>query len=214
MNKRSISYYPLILLIIFLHTCEKTAIKIDPVEPVYDTIFPKAYLPAYPGSHWTYLDQNDSTIISEVSGDYILDYYIEQEAAYISDTFYVPALNHIPLWGYEAHTGPISHGGSYPLTLVLNDTAEVGFSWSVAHWAGNENRRIILARDTMIQLSTNLTFSSVIVVKEYQSRPENVPEWWYKRYYAKDLGLIKEEYWFSYDSTYKSMDLLEYKINK
>lgn len=42
---------------------------------VYDTIYPLSYLPAYPGSNWDYINQNNDTS-SRVSGaDYVLDSY-------------------------------------------------------------------------------------------------------------------------------------------
>jgi hypothetical protein len=196
-------------------SCEKKGNEDPPKNELsYDTIFPKDYLPVYPGSYWKYLDEKEDTIMSQTSDHYLLDYYEYQTAGYISDSFFVPVLDNVPIWGYKAHSEPISHAGSYPFTLILNDTSNIGYNWQIAYWMGNENRRIIIAKDTIIQLSTSFKFDSVIVVKEYQSQPENVPEWWYKRYYAKYVGMIKEEYWFSYDSTYKIKELFEYFINR
>lgn len=180
--------------------------------PRYDTLFPKPYLPVYPGSWWKYLSEDADTLISSASDTYLTDYYEYSAAAVLSDSFYVPFLDNIPVWGYEAHTGAVSHAGSYPFTIVLYDTI-VGFNWQIAYWAGNENRRVILTRDTSVLLRTGLAFDSVIIVKEYQSLPVYVPEWWYKRYYAKNTGLIREEYWSAYDSTYHNKELARYFIN-
>lgn|SRR5574344_1313946 len=180
----------------------------------FDTIFPKSYLPVYPGSYWVYGNE-DGRIDSVFSADdYVLDYYQNPEAGYVSDTFYVPELDNVPIWGYEAHTGSVSHSGSYPFTLILSDTAEVGYDWIIAYWQGNENRRQIIAKDTTIQLASGAAFDSVIIVKEYQTLPINVLEWWYKRYYAKGVGLIKEESWFSNDSTCNNKELIGFKINR
>jgi hypothetical protein len=214
--KKSIHRIIMLILLIMIHfSCENKDNEDPPKNELsYDTIFPKYYLPVYPGSYWKYLDEKEDTVISQTSDYYILDYYEYPVAGYISDSFFVPVLDNVPIWGYEAHSGPISHAGSYPFTLILNDTSNIGYNWQIAYWAGNENRRIIIAKDTIIQLSTSFKFDSVIVVKEYQSQPENVPEWWYKRYYAKYVGMIKEEYWFSYDSTYNKKELFEYFINR
>jgi hypothetical protein len=216
MNKRNYFVFVLTVWIFIQLGCEKDYNGLNPQDDLveFDTIYPMTYFPTFPGSYWIYENENGSIDTSFTSNDYILDYYEYLSAGFISDSFYVPKLDNIPIWGYEAHTGTISHAGSYPFTLILNDTAKVGYNWVIAYWAGNENRRQIIAKDTVILLSTGNEFDSVIIVKEYQSMPDNVPEWWYKRYYAKEIGMIKEEYWFSYDSTYKSKELIDYKINR
>ncbi len=205
----------LLLTGVFLNSCEKNT-KDNSVILVshFDTIYPNDYLPVFPGSFWKYHTEAGNIQVSRTSDTYILDYFEIPEAAYASDSFYVPLLDSIPIWGYEAHTEPISHAGSYPFSKLLYDTVNVGFNWRIAYWAGNENRRMIIARDTVIQLFNGQNFDSVIIVREYQSLPYNVPETWHKRYYAKNVGLIKEEYWNSFDSSYQDKELTEYFINK
>jgi hypothetical protein len=222
MRKRNYFVIYIIVLIFIQLGCEKNNNGLKPQDEIveqdeivgFDTIYPKTYLPVFPGSYWIYKNKNGIIDTIFASNDYVLDYYTYSSVGYVSDTFFVPRLNNISIWGYEAHTGPYSHGGSYPFTLILNDTAKVGYNWVIAYWAGNENRRKIIAKDTLILLSTGNEFDSVIIVKEYQSMPYNVPEWWYKRYYAKGIGMIKEEWWSSYNSTYKIKELVDFKINK
>ena len=177
----------------------------------YDTIYPKAYLPVYPGSYWKYNVQKHDTIVSKTSESYILDFYIDPATGSNSDTFYITELDNIPIWGYMAHTGILfSSSDSYPFTMILNDTVNVGYSWRIFNLEGIEIKREIIAIDTTIQLTTNLAFDSVIIVKEYRLPSIEINEW-DKRYYAKNVGLIKEEH---YDTSFTIKEIYDYKINK
>ena len=192
------------------------AVPHPPIEdtiPNYDTIFPLSYLPVYPGSFWKYIDPFNDTIALLTDTAYILDFYEVGAAAYVSDTFYVPVYDGDPIWGYEAHTGPISHAGSYPLTRILSDSLPVGSSWVVHSWSGTVVRRKIIAKDTNIMIQ-NHEYSPTIVVEEYYSEGPLSYIWIARRYFTKNIGMIKEELFNMPDSTITTSYIINYHINK
>ena len=79
---------------------------------------PRSYFPAYPGSYWKYLDDNNDTITSSTLSNYCKDYYTS--GLDTSETYLVPFYDGTPIWGYEAHTGSVSYATSYPLTHLVN----------------------------------------------------------------------------------------------
>jgi len=129
----------------------------------YDTIFPLDYFPVFPGSYWKYVDSNNDTTIIKTDSSYQKDYYTIGSAAYMSDTFFVPVYNQIPIWGYEAHTGPISNSGSSPLTRILSDSLPVGSSWVIYSWSGTQVSRKIIAKDTTITISSNSYYQQLLL---------------------------------------------------
>jgi len=174
----------------------------------YDTIFPLSYFPAYPGSYWEYIDTDSNTSIKKTDPEYILDYYVL--AGYYSDTFYVPVYASTPIWGYAAHTGGTSYNGIQMFKTILSETEPVGYNWRIYFWSGQEVRRKIIAKDASIVIQ-NQVYEPTIVVLEYQ------PNWyWYevaKRYYTKDIGLVKEELYNNSGSIYLTRYISDYYIN-
>jgi hypothetical protein len=184
----------------------------NPTATSYDTIFPLNYFPVFPGSYWEYVDSNNDTTIIRTDSSYKKDQYTYGSAAFVSDTFFVPFYNNIPIWGYEAHTGPISNSGSYPLTTILSDSLPVGTNWVISNWTGTEISRKIIAKDTTIITSTSLYYPT-IVVEEYYSYGPPVYTWIKRRYYTKDIGLIREEIYDYPNATINSKELIGYFIN-
>lgn len=178
----------------------------------YDTIFPLDYFPVFPGSYWKYVDSNNDTTIIKTDSSYQKDYYTIGSAAYMSDTFFVPVYNQIPIWGYEAHTGPISNSGSSPLTRILSDSLPVGSSWVIYSWSGTQVSRKIIAKDTTITISSN-SYYPTIVVEEYYSYGPPYYIWIAKRYYTKNIGIIREDLYNSTDSTINTKQIIDYYIN-
>lgn len=195
------------ILIIILASCKKESDSgPGPVPQGYDTIFPLSYFPVYPGSYWVYVDSMLDTATIRTDSLYRLDHY------YTSDTFYVPIYEGTPIWGYEAHTGPISHSGSYPLTRILSDTLPVGSSWVIHHWMGTGISRKIVARDTGIIVFGN-KYEPTIIIEEYYSEGPPTYIWIARRYYTKDIGLIREDIYNSQDSATNTKLLIEYYID-
>ena len=75
---------------------------------------------------------------------------------------------------------------------ILDESSPVGSSWYIAQGSGTTYYRKITARDTTITIFGN-SYYPTIVVEEYC--PQGFPNtpWIYRRYYTKDIGLIKEE---------------------
>lgn len=204
-----------LLAISCLFACKKNESEPDnnPTNPnttSYDTIFPLNYFPAYPGSYWKYVDSNNDTTIIKTDTSYQKDSYTIGSAAYVSDTFLVPIYNQIPIWRYEAHTGPISHSGSYPLTRILSDSLPVGTSWAVYYWSGTGVSRKIIAKDTTITISSHSYYPTIVVEEYYSIGPPNYI-WIARRYYTKNIGLIKEE--LNDNSTINTKEIIDYFIN-
>jgi hypothetical protein len=206
-----------LLVITSMFACKKDESILDnnPTNPnttTYDTIFPLDYFPAFPGSYWKYVDSNNDTTIIKTDSLYQKDYYTIGSAAYASDTFFVPIYNQIPIWGYKAHTGPISNSGSYPLTRILSDSLPVGSNWIIYNWSGTQVSRKIMVKDTTITISSN-SYYPTIIVEEYYSNGTPYYIWIAKRYYTKNIGLIREDLYNSIDSTISTKKIIDYFIN-
>jgi hypothetical protein len=217
----------IVMAITFIYACKKDkGVPIDstPVHitststttpaittPSYDTVFPLSYFPVFPASYWKYSDSNGDTMTIRTDSLYQLDYYTVMGAP--SDTFFVPVYNNQKVWGYEVHSGPTSFSGSYPFKKILSETLAVGSSWNIYHWSGTSIDRMIMAKDTTINIFGN-TYYPTIVVKEYYGAggPPNYP-WIAKRYYTKNIGLVKEEIYNNQNSTVNTKQLITYFIN-
>lgn len=202
----------IVLLVTFMFACKKDNITSNNTNLSYNTIFPLDYFPVFPGSYWKYVDDNNDTIEYNTNSSYQKDAYTVGSAAYVSDTFLVPIYNGIPIWGYEAHTGPISNSGSYPLTRILSDSLPVGSNWVIYNWSGTAISRKIIAKDTTITISSNSYYPTIVVEEYYSSGPPSYI-WIAKRYYTKDIGLIREDLYNSLDSTTNTKHIIDYFIN-
>jgi len=179
----------------------------------HDTIFPLDYLPVFPGSCWRYVDSNNDTTIIKTDSTYRKDYYTLGISAFVSDTFFVPVFNKIPIWGYRAHTGPISNSGSYSLTRILSDSLDVGSSWVVYNWSGTQVSRKIISKDTTIKISFKSYYPTIVVEEYYSYGPPNYI-WIAKRYYTKGIGLIREDLFDVTDSSINTKQIVDYFINR
>lgn len=219
MIKKYLSFFT--ILIILVGACSKDANNIyDPVNTEgYDTIFPLSYFPVYPGSFWKYIDSNNDTILITTDSTYSKDAFAAGGASYFSDTFYVPRYNypgqynHTAIWRHEAHTGPISNAGSYPLTRILSDSLPVGNSWTIFNWAGTSVSRKIITRDTTIDI-LGTKYHPTIAIEEYYSHGPPTYIWINRRYFTKNIGMVKEESYNYSDSTHNEKLLIEYHIQQ
>lgn len=218
MNKNYLYLLSAMLTLAVLAACQKKSsvnnqiLTPAPPPPPYDTVYPLSYFPVYPGSYWEYTIDTGGIITIKTDSTYKKDAYTVGVAAYQSDTAFVPFYDGVPIWGYEAHTGPISHAGSYPLTQILSDTLTVGDHWIIASWQGNQISRKITAMNSSVTVSGN-TYSPTIVVEEYYSQGPPTYIWKAKRYYALNIGLVKEEINEPNTSTVYTKELTNYFIN-
>ncbi|MBK9379578.1 MAG: hypothetical protein IPM86_15770 [Saprospiraceae bacterium] len=216
-NQKTLIFLLILFVISCIFACKKDESIPDnnPTNPntaSYDTIFPLDYFPAFPGSYWKYVDSNNDTTLIKTDSSYQKDYYTIGSAAYVSDTFFVPIYNQIPIWAYEAHTGPISNSGSYPLTMILSDSLPIGSNWIIYNWSGTQVSRKIIVKDTTITISSNPYYPTIAVEEYYSYGPPNYI-WIAKRYYTKNIGLIREDSYNSIDSTINTKQIIDYFIN-
>ncbi len=179
----------------------------------YQTMEPLSYFPVYPGSHWEYMVNNNQLSIQYSVEEYQLDAYSHDINAFQSDSVYVPFYRGIPIWGYEAHTGPISHAGSYPLTRIVSETLSIGAHWIISSLSGTEVSRKIVDIDATLTIS-GTDYYPTIVVEEYYSQGPSEYIWIARRYFTKDIGLVKEELKDHNANTVQTKDLVSYFINK
>lgn len=170
-------------------SCKKDKVPPIVVPKTFDTLYPLSYLPVYPGSYWKYVDSNGDSTIDITNPTYELDCYTV--AGLASDTFYAPKYNDIYIWGYKAH----KFNGSYnqiPMQTILSENLAVGSHWQIFNEQGNTIYRKIIAKDTTITIF-GIDYYPTIGVEEYfQTGPIDFV-WSARRYYTKDIGLIKEE---------------------
>lgn len=206
-------YWSLFSMLIVIAACTKDVVP-DPVPnpPSYNTLEPFSYFPAYPGSFWKYVDSNGDTTLKETAPSYQADHYTFGSAAYVSDTFLVPFYDGIPIWGYEAHTGPISNSGSYPFTRIVSDSLPVGSSWFISYWSGTAISRKIIAKDTSLVINGN-TYAPTIAVEEYFSQGPSSYIWLARRFYTKNIGLVREDIFNTSDSTVNTKELIDFFVN-
>lgn len=194
-------------------TKKKGIVAQPQVSKAYDTIYPQSYFPVYPGSTWKYLDQNNNIALCKTDSVYKLDHYTNLK--FISDTFYVPFYQNTGVWGYEMHSGPYYNNSHYPFISILSETTNIGIYWHVSYVSignGYLLSRKVIARDTAIIVS-GTTYSPTIVTEDFFTMGPPYYTWIYRRYYTKNIGLVKEIQSSSTNTPITTLALLSYTIN-
>lgn len=188
-----------------------------------ETIKPKEYFPAYPGSYWTY--SNGETV--RTSEEYIktevynyirvTDPWMHLDGKYYpSDYLYLPTYNGQPILEYyviDSREGvlpkqPIIHANRFDYT-ILNPYSRYG--------------NIVLRTETIdtTLVVNGTTYSNVIItlqgfceeydLSDFPSESRNIE----KKYYAKDIGLIRVDLREEWDTTFRIVkEITEWHINK
>ena len=176
-------------------------------------VYPKEYLPAYPGSIWYYSNGD----VSKVHTNYVAHRY----QPYINSTEYtteklVPFIDNKYLYGYDITQNSMS----YPLKILLSES--VNKPW-IVDTVGAEKiyRETIQKIDSMYlrfpsdenPLDSALYYD-ILEVVEYLGSLDNT-KWNSKEYYSKNIGLIKVEINNPYDTLMPVVkkQLVQYKIN-
>jgi len=153
-------------------------------------IYPKEYLPAYPGSYWDYT--NGERILTSPS--YVGHSY-EASIGSIENTgkVYVPMYNDEYLYEYTI----TQNSTQYPTMKLLEE--KVGNAWTIREINGEAiKRQMVSAPDSLIipfppySNSVDSVFKNILVVVEFIDSL-GVERWNLKEYYAKDVGLIRVE---------------------
>ena len=192
----------------------------------YDKIEPLEYFPAFPGSYWIY-DNNDTL---KVEG---YEKYTYNSSFYTATDEYVTlVLPKLTLNGIFNQKDAFAYLKEYSLSkssnsnyrdpafielLSLIEGAEFTIS---APWQGSQMLGKTIKVDTSIFIGTK-KYENVIVTIHFDyacvsitgRSPENCA--FVKEYYAKNIGLIKRERRYHFDSTFvKDFQLIDYKINR
>lgn len=187
-------------------------------NPVYDTIKPLDYFPAFPGSYWIY--NNGDTL--RVEDNYKLCIYNHAYYLYPPDfdTLYLPKFLPNSIYGDVFIMGySITNHGSYkdpPFRGILSETE--GGCFYVASLVDSKVEGMTIKKDTSIMIN-NITYNNVIITIQYNTRfiSPCSPEVYagVKEYYAKGIGLIRREVRnFPFDTIYRvDCELLDYNIS-
>lgn len=182
--------YPIIFLIIFV-SCQKEKQK------DYETIVPLSYLPVYPGSSWTYLNENGDTVKQFTLPEYQLHSYKSYKLfGNNTDKVYVPFWNGVPVYGYSSPlvtTSPAWTDYYVGLKQVGYLSETPGQSWVLFSSQYEKFFRTVVNIDTTVTVNT-ITYNHVITVYDSAKfigrinfRLSEI------NYFAKDVGLIQQD---------------------
>ena len=150
-------------------------------------IYPKDYLPAYPGSYWDYSNGERSSVDPEYQ---LHNYETSVSSSVKSSTVYVPKVDGQYLYEYSI----TQNSTVYPIKKLLEETVSTK-PW-VVNVVNGENiyRQTIKVGDSLIVKypDKDSLFRQVIVVVEFIDSL-TVDRWSVKEYYAKNVGLIRRD---------------------
>lgn len=168
------------LLILSFASCKKNT----EIEYVY----PKAYLPAYPGSYWDYT--NGERVLT--SKEYVEHQYEESiNSNQKTPKKYVPQYMGQYLYEYDV----TQNSTTYPLKKLLDE--EVGKSWEVNKINNQKIFRKIIEKKAEMRIPfppfnkpIDSLIKDILVVVEYIDTLGE-ERWNSREYYAKNIGLIR-----------------------
>ena len=183
-------YLIIILAITVISACKKE--QVVESQPQYATILPLSYFPTFPGSYWTYEDTFGDTTHFTTSPDYILDAYFTSYGV-LSDSAYVPYYNGQAIWWYSYDINFAQYqGGFSSLERMLSDSLVTGSTWTISSQANTKIHRQIKNSDTTVEIN-GIFYSPTIVVDELYEVSSLFTQMTDRRFYTKDIGLIKHE---------------------
>lgn len=188
-----------------------------------DTIFPKEYLPVYPGSYWEYDDGSIETVGNNYEKVGVFNYLRTPppwwqghgNPYWPNDSIYVPVWNGNPILEYDR----INTDEYYiPLIPIINENI---FEKTVLEQDHRIWGTVIMtvAVDTVILVGETI-FNDVIVtlqgwgfINDFDQFPENFTGL-KKKYYAKEIGLIRFDETAWNDNTFKIVkQIVNWEIN-
>lgn len=205
-----------ILFILFLTKCKKeTDVSIPSSNiPIYDTAKIESYFPAYPKSYWKYLTLSGDTIIHQCSPTYnLVSNYNPINNPFDTIKYYASLYDSMIVKGYHLNLGSHSYHESgwktlLPDSLYINNLFQECYFWPTTYQSGK-----IVAIDTSIIIKNHL-YSNVIIVEEYTGPGIGAIKYG-KTYYAKNIGIIKQEQVKIPSDTIQFMaELIDYKIGE
>jgi hypothetical protein len=197
------------LFVILLISCDNPPNSSEP--PVYDTLFPLSYFPAYPGSYWKYVDINGDTTVSSTDSVYHLDSYQVYPDLPVNYAI-VPVYDGKPVWGYSLHSESPSSSLFHEKLRPVLKTGPINTYWDIYHDHLFSTRRMLVATDTTVVIGSTSYYPTLVVMEYWLDESFFFQDTLYKRYYALDVGLIKEEI-YTEDSISNIRTIVDYQIN-
>lgn len=170
----------------------------DVPQALNSIVAPSRFLPAYPGSWWSYSD--GSTISTSanyvtsgvLSGNWDANHGVDR--CCMVAVLKLPVYDGLPLYGYVRMRAdaPSTSYGSCCERLLSENLGEV-YYWGGDHYG--RTRLKTMAVDTTITLSSGVSYSGVIMVKYVEGIEANyfnTAHHYALTFYAPDVGLVKE----------------------
>lgn len=186
---------------------------LGPVFSGWDTIFPGCYIPAWPGSYWTYLDQ-DGIETTITAGDWHLlsNYHPYSAPNDTSHCCWVPTFNGDIMHGYLVRFGNGMPGPNSSLwKRLLPDSIYDGAHYSsYIQEPETQYNGDILTVDSTVTVNGVVYHDVVVASIHYELLPP-LGFAYTLYFYVCDVGLIRSIY--VYDGTVSSQaDLIDYHI--
>lgn len=166
-----------------------------PHKRTYDTILPKSYFPAYPGSWWKYKLNDTAIVYDTTSSNYLMNFYVKYRyydstahlVAVYSDTCYVPYFNSVPVYAYEkVEWVRPPFGDYYTKWPVLSESAGFIFDrdWTDKRYGDFAEKVVVKEKfyngtDSVLKLESHWVYGPNTSHKRYQ-------QW------VKGIGLIND----------------------
>lgn len=207
-------------------SCENNE-KGNPDSPIYDTIRPLDYFPAFPGSFWIYSNSDtlkvannyEKYIYNSSEYDELPDYDTLVLPKLILNGIYNPNDTFAFVYKYSLSKSSKSSYRDYALKVILSETEGTRF-YITSAWDGHCNTVITVKKDTSI-IVQGKQYDKVIMTMQYDDYWTNQGVSrnkcaYLKEYYAKGVGLIKrEERNYPINTVFlTAFELTKYKINK
>lgn len=158
-----------------------------------DTIYPKPYLPIYPGSYWEYRNVSDSSLFMDYAGNYVL--------AEASNGGYHSGNHYGPSWRNHTYLGYCftSYGENDSKRFIPELEEQAGNEWMYegGGYSGFNIGGYYIWRYTdstgLVKTVGDTTYTNVIKVveEEHSSGYVSAYDAWYY-YFARDVGLIEK----------------------
>jgi hypothetical protein len=169
-------------------------------------MYPNDFLPAYPGSWWSYSNGDRSTVYPEYVSH---NYEPSINSPESTSDMLVPYLDGEYLYEYKI----TQMSTEYPVKKLLDTT--VVTEWAVNFVNGETiYRKTTAVLDSFYLAKDSTLFKDVVTVVEFQESM-GVTKWNTKEYYARDIGLIRIDVNNPLDtlSAIIQKEIVDYNIN-
>jgi len=175
-------------------TPNSTVTPADTTPKIYDTIKPKSYYPAYPGSWWQGVYNNGSVATTSVEPSYMLHSYTYRASGgqcSSSVKVYAPVVEGRAVYGYNIYNHKDCHSlFPYPFDWIFKENPKVGDEWQqINSTLSSQLSRI--TNDTVMTVQGK-TYSDVYEVSKYTLPSGGGPFKEAIYYIARDVGYIKK----------------------